>query len=66
VNPARVVTPLPKLGTLQVGAPGDVALLSVDDGAFELIDAQRNKVTAKQRIVSHLTICKGKRLTAPV
>ncbi|MDA1314998.1 MAG: amidohydrolase/deacetylase family metallohydrolase [Acidobacteria bacterium] len=66
VNPARVVTPLPKLGTLQVGAPGDVALLSVEDGAFELIDAQRNKVTAKQRIVSHLTICKGKRLVAPV
>ena len=65
VNPARVVTPLPKLGTLQVGAPGDVALLSVDDGEFELIDAQRNKVTAKQRIVSHLTICKGKRLVAP-
>ena len=66
VNPARVVTPLPKLGTLQVGAPGDVALLSVDDGEFELIDAQRNKVTAKQRIVSHLTICKGKRLVAAV
>jgi dihydroorotase len=66
VNPSKVVTPLPLLGTLQVGAPGDVALLSVDDGAFELIDAQRNKVTAKQRIVSHMTICKGKRLTAPV
>jgi len=66
VNPARVVTPLPMLGTLQVGAPGDVALLSVDDGEFELVDAQRNKVTAKQRIVSHLTICKGKRLTATV
>ena len=65
VNPAQVVTPLPLLGTLQVGAPGDVALLSVDDGEFELIDAQRNKVTAKQRIVSHLTICKGKRLVAP-
>ncbi len=66
VNPARVVTPLPKLGTLRVGAPGDVALLSVDDGEFELVDAQRNKVTAKQRIVSHLTICKGKRLVVAV
>jgi len=65
VNPAKVVTPLPLLGTLQVGAPGDVALLSVDDGEFELVDAQRNKVTAKQRIRSHLTICKGKRLVAP-
>ena len=66
VNPGRLVTPLPGVGTLQIGAPGDVALLSVEEGEFELVDAQRNKVTADRRIVSHLTICKGKRLVAPV
>jgi dihydroorotase len=64
VNPARVVTPLRNLGTLQVGAPGDVALLTVDEGEFELVDAQRNKVLANKRIKSHLTICRGKHLTA--
>lgn len=61
-NPARVVGPLPKLGTLQVGAPADVAMLTVEKGAFELVDAQGNKVTATQGIKSHLTICKGKRM----
>ena len=45
-----------------MGAPGDVALLTVDEGEFELVDAQRNKVLAKKRIKSHLTICRGKRL----
>lgn len=64
VNPARVVGPLPKLGTLQVDAPGDLALLSIEDGAFELIDSQKNMVKAARRIKSHLTICRGKRMTA--
>ena len=63
-NPARVVGPLPKLGTLEVGAPGDLALLSIEDGEFELVDAQRNKVQASRRIKSHLTICRGKRMSA--
>ena len=35
-----------------------------DEGEFELVDAQRNKVLAKKRIKSHLTICRGKQLTA--
>ena len=52
------------LGTLQVGAPADLALLAIEDGAFHLIDSQKNTVTAKQRIVSRLTICRGKRLVA--
>jgi dihydroorotase len=64
VNPARVVGPLPKLGTLQVDAPGDLALLSIEDGAFELVDSQKNVVKAARRIKSHITICRGKRITA--
>jgi dihydroorotase len=64
VNPARVVGPLPKLGTLQVGGPGDIALLSIEEGKFELVDSQKNKVEATRRVKSHLTICRGKRLAA--
>jgi dihydroorotase len=64
VNPARVVAPLPKLGTLEVGGPADLALLTIEEGEFELVDAQKNKVTARRRIKSHLTICRGKRLAA--
>ncbi len=61
-NPAQVVRPIPKLGTLQVGAPADIALLTIEEGAFELIDSQENKVTAKRKIKSHATICRGKRM----
>ncbi|HZT30127.1 MAG TPA: amidohydrolase/deacetylase family metallohydrolase [Bryobacteraceae bacterium] len=63
-NPARVVNRVPLMGTLQMGAPADVALLAMEEGSFQLIDSQKNTVTAKQRIVSRLTICRGKRLTA--
>jgi predicted amidohydrolase len=47
-----------------VGSPADVALLAIEDGQFPLIDSQRNTVTAKQRVVSKLTICRGKRVSA--
>ena len=66
VNPGKVITPLLGAGTLRVGGPADVTLLSVEKGQFPLVDAQRNRVTAPQRIVSHLTICRGKRLLARV
>ena len=33
VNPARAIDRVPKLGTLQVGAPADVAMLEVVEGA---------------------------------
>jgi hypothetical protein len=38
----------------------------IEDGEFQLVDSQKNTVTAKQRIVSRLTICRGKRLLAPL
>jgi dihydroorotase len=63
-NPGGVITPLAGAGTLRVGGPADIALLSVDKGQFPLVDAQRNRVIASQRITSHLTICRGKRLLA--
>jgi len=64
VNPGKVIAPVPGIGTLRVDGPADLALLSVEKGQFPLVDAQRNRVTASQRIVSHLTICRGKRLPA--
>jgi dihydroorotase len=61
-NPARAVNRLPGMGTLAVDAPADIALLEIENGEFKLVDSQRNVETAKQRITSHLTICRGKRL----
>jgi len=65
-NPARIIGRIPSLGTLTVGGPADIALLAIEDGAFRLVDCQKNAVTSKQRIVSRLAICRGKRLTIPV
>jgi dihydroorotase len=66
VNPAKVIARVEGLGELRVGSPADVALLALEDGEFRLVDSQRNAVTARQRIVSRLTICRGKRLVAPL
>ena len=66
VNPARVVNRVAGLGTLAPGAPADVALLTIEEGQFRLTDSQRNTVTATRRIASRLTICRGKRMIAPL
>jgi dihydroorotase len=66
INPAKVINRIQGLGSIEVGAPADLALLAIEDGEFQLVDSQKNAVTAKQRIVSRLTICRGKRLLAPV
>jgi dihydroorotase len=65
-NPAKVVNRVKGLGSLEMGAPADVALLAIEDGKFQLVDSQGNAVTAKQRIVSRLSICRGKRLIFPL
>lgn len=43
VNPARSIGRAAKLGTLQVGAPGDVSLLEVVEGPVEFVDTRNNK-----------------------
>jgi dihydroorotase len=65
-NPARIIGRVQGLGTLQVGSPADVALLALEEGKFELEDSQRRIEIAKQRITSRLTICRGRRVVAPV
>jgi dihydroorotase len=65
-RPAGIINRLAGMGTLEIGAPADIALLAVEEGQFQLVDSQRTAVTAPKRIVSRLTICRGKRLTAPL
>jgi dihydroorotase len=62
-TPARVVNRVPLLGTLQVGAPADIALLKVEEGSFPLVDSQRNTVAAKRRFVCVGAVCRGVRLS---
>jgi dihydroorotase len=62
IAPARIINRVEGLGTLAVGGPADVAVLSIDKGEFPLVDSQKNTVTAKERVTAHATICRGKRV----
>ena len=64
--PAKVIGRLPGMGTLEPSAPADIALLAMEEGEFRLVDSQKNTVVAKKRLVSRLTICRGRRMVAPV
>jgi dihydroorotase len=43
VNPAKIINRLPKLGTLQVGAPGDVAIIDVVEAPVSFVDTRNNR-----------------------
>ncbi|MGE3910725.1 MAG: amidohydrolase family protein [Chloroflexota bacterium] len=43
INPARIINRVPGLGTLQVGAPGDVTLLELVEGPVTFVDGQGNR-----------------------
>jgi dihydroorotase len=47
-------------GTLNVGAPADVALLELRDGDFEFLDNYENRITGKQRLFPSGTVLAGK------
>lgn len=66
LNPAKIVDRVPGMGTLTVGGPADIALLEMQEGDFRLVDSQRNAVRVDKRIMSRLTICRGRRLVSPV
>lgn len=48
--PARIINRLPKLGTLQLGAPADATLIEVVQGAVEFVDTRDNKRQGKAYI----------------
>ena len=50
VNPAKIINRLPKLGTLQVGAPGDVSVLELVEGPVEFVDTRDNKRQGKVQL----------------
>jgi dihydroorotase len=47
IKPATVINRIAQLGTLQVGAPGDVSLLEKVDGPVEFVDTRNNKRQGK-------------------
>src|SRR5262249_21295168 len=64
VNASRMFDAFRDRGTLNVGAPADVAVLELREGSFEIVDNYGNKRTARQRLFPGATVLGGKRVPA--
>ena len=64
VNAARVFPSFDDRGTLNVGAPADVAILELRDGTFEFVDNYKGTRTGKQCLFPIATVLNGKRAPA--
>jgi dihydroorotase len=59
VNPAKVINRLPKLGTLQVGAPGDVAIMELVEGPVSFVDTRNNRRDGRAYLKPVQTVTAG-------
>ena len=59
VAPARIIDRGDLLGTLRQGAPADVAVLDLQEGAFELRDANGNTRTGDRKLTCTLCVQAG-------
>jgi len=57
--PARVIARMPKHGTLQQGAPADLSILEVVEGAVEFVDTRDNKRSGKMYLRPAGTVVAG-------
>jgi dihydroorotase len=62
VNAARVFPALNDRGTLNVGAPADVAILELREGSFEFLDNYEGKRNGKERLFPSGVVLAGKRV----
>jgi dihydroorotase len=58
-TPAKVINRLPKLGTLQLGAPADATVLEVLNGPVEFVDTRNNKRAGKVALKPTNTVVAG-------
>jgi dihydroorotase len=61
-NAARAFEVFRGRGTLNVGAPADVAVLELREGTFEFVDNYENKRTGRQRLFPIATVLAGKKV----
>jgi len=65
INPARIINRAPKLGTLQIGAPGDVAIMEVVEGEVAFVDTRNNKRNGRAYLKPVQTVTAGVALGRP-
>jgi dihydroorotase len=63
VDAARVFPAFDDRGTLNVGAPADVAIMELREGSFEFVDNYKGTRTGRQRLFPIATVLAGKRST---
>jgi dihydroorotase len=59
---ARVFEAFHDRGTLNVGAPADIAVLELREGSFEFVDNYQNKITGRRMLMPCATVLGGKRV----
>jgi dihydroorotase len=64
LNPSRIFPLFRDRGTLNVGAPADVALLELREGSFEFLDNYKGTMTGRQRLFPAGTVLGGRRIPA--
>jgi dihydroorotase len=65
VEPGKIIGKVPGLGTLQVGAPADVAIFDLIDGPVEFVDTRNNKRSGTKKLVPVLTVRGGRPFGRP-
>jgi dihydroorotase len=59
VNPAKVIGRAAKLGTLQVGAPGDAAIMELAEGPVSFVDTRNNRRDGRAHLRPVQTVTAG-------
>ena len=59
IAPAKIINRAPKIGTLQVGAPGDVAIMELAEGPVTFVDTRNNKRDGKLLLKPVQTVVNG-------
>jgi dihydroorotase len=62
VNAARCFPAFDDRGTLNVGAPADVAIMELREGTFEFLDNYKGTRPGRQRLFASETVLNGKRV----
>src|SRR6266404_5935757 len=57
--PAKIINRAPKIGTLQLGAPGDVAIMELVEGPVTFVDTRNNKREGKVALKPIQTVING-------
>jgi dihydroorotase len=59
IAPAKIINRAPKIGTLQLGAPGDVSIMELVEGAVTFVDTRNNMRDGKAYLKPVQTVING-------